>query len=198
MRKLRYPLIILYMILLSACMTMPAKQAAFNQNIPWSQRQQVLRQIKHWHLQGAIAINTTQKNFTASLDWRQQPQQYRVTIFGPLGIGTVQIAGKPHLVVLRTADNQLFTARSPNQLLQQQLGWHLPITNLYYWIRGLPAPGTKSVKSFDAYHHIIYMQQQGWNIRYLQYTGAYHTDLPCKIFLNNPRIHLKIVITRWT
>jgi outer membrane lipoprotein LolB len=32
----------------------------------------------------------------------------------------------------------------PGSLLEEQLGWKLPMSHLAWWVRGLPAPDSKS------------------------------------------------------
>ncbi len=183
--------------LLAACVTMPAREIAYNKNLTWSQRQTQLSKIKNWTLQGAVAIRLPKKALSANLNWKQQNQHYTLHLFGPLGIGAVNVTGKPGSFVLKNAQNQTFKAKSPEQLIQQELGWTLPVSSLYFWIRGLPSPKTKSTKQFDRYHHITKLNQNGWQINYLKYTGIHGIDLPSKIFMLNPNLSLKIVISRW-
>lgn len=79
--------------------------------------------------------------------------------------------------------------------MQQQLGWHLPISNLYYWIRGLPNPNTKSIKIYDQNHLLVYLKQQGWEIHYAKYIlnkdGLY---APTRINLDNSELNILIII----
>jgi len=177
---------------------MPAHQKQpYNQLLSWSVRKKQLNQIQHWQIQGAVAVRTSQKSFSATVNWKQCQSKYQINLFGPLGIGAVNLGGQTGHVVLQTSDHKKFVASNPEQLLQQQFGWHLPVSGLRYWIRGLPIPKVTAIKQFDRYHHLVTLQQQGWRIRYLQYMGVDHVDLPCKVFLDNPLLHLRIVVSRW-
>ncbi len=182
---------------LSACAAIPARQAPMNHHINWTARQKQLQKIQTWYIQGAIGIKTPQKSFSASLNWQQHRSHYLINLFGPLGIGAVAIRGQKGYVRLKTTKHQVFTAKSPEQLLQKQLGWHLPISDLHYWIRGLPVPNSASKKYFDVYHHLIRLEQAHWKIQYLGYTAVNKVDLPNKIFLTAPQLSLRIVISQW-
>ena len=43
--------------------------------------------------------------------------------------------------MLQTSDGKRYNAASPEQLLAEQWGFHLPVSNMKYWVRGLPVPG---------------------------------------------------------
>ena len=118
-------------------------------------------------------------------------------LFGPLGVGSINIAGQPNLVTVQVNSKEEITAHSAEEILQQQFGWHLPVSSLYYWIRGLPKPNVASVKHFDEFNHLISLQQQGWNIHYLRYSGVNNIDLPSKIILDSATLNLRIVISDW-
>ena len=85
----------------------------------------------------------------------------------------------------------------PKFSLVKETGWNLPVSDLAYWIRGLPAPGSEAVKHFDQFHHLIELDQKGWRIQYLRYSNVNQIDLPTKIFMNYPRMSVKIVINSW-
>lgn len=184
--------------LLTHCATLPAPQAPRNENVAWDARSKTLTSVQTWNLQGLMAVRTHQDAFSATLKWQQQQQNYSILLLGPMGTNAVQlsgvIAGPAQLV---TADGKKYSANSAEDLLTKQLGWHLPVSNLFYWVRGLPVPNVAASKQFDRYNHLTQLEQQGWRIQYLRYSAANHVDLPTKIFLDNPSINVKIVISQW-
>ena len=184
-------------LLLTACATMPAKEGARNENLSWPQRQKQLNSITAWHLTGALAYHNAASGQSASVVWQQTARDYQINLFGPLGLGRVSLIGTLGQSVTLTRSGKQYTAHSPEALMQQQLGWHLPVTNLFYWIRGLPAPHLAKTIQFDDYHHISLLQQQGWTITYQRYTAIANLDLPSKLTLENNRLGAKIVISQW-
>ncbi len=100
-------------------------------------------------------------------------------------------------VRLQSANGHDNAATSAEALMQTELGWSLPLSNLYFWVRGLPAPNSAATKAYDTYNHLTKLTQQNWAIDYLRYTGVNNVDLPSKIYLNNDDIHVRIIISKW-
>lgn len=189
----------LSLTLLTACVSQtPPLNPPLNQSLSWANRQQQLALLTKWNLQGVIGFRTDRDAWSGSLTWQQQDRQhYVITLMGPLGTGAVQISGTAQQVHLATADGKVRVASTPEALLQQTLGWRLPVSSLYYWIRGLPVTGMPSQQSFDSYHHLQTLSQQGWFIQYLGYGSKEHWDLPRKIILSQPPRQLRISIHSW-
>lgn len=184
---------------LTSCATTPASTAPQNNTQDWGSRAHSLSEIQQWNLKALIAIRNMAKNenVTANLQWQQSARHYTILLFGPLGSGTAKLTGAPGNVKLETSDGKTFSAPTPERLLTQQTNWDLPVSNLYYWIRGLPVPNLPAEKQFDAYHHLTELQQQGWKVQFLSYTSTNQIDVPSKIFLFNPQMNVKIVIKEW-
>jgi len=183
--------------LLIGCATTPMATAPLNQKISWQARQAQLAQVQNFQAQGMIGIRYQQRAESANVTLTQTGENYDVELYGPLGADRVVLIGSPGQVTLKTSDGNITHAKTPEILLQQRLGWSLPINNLYYWLRGLPAPKIKNTLTFDAYHHLVKLQQQGWVIRYARYAAVDHTDLPTKIFMEQANVHATIVISQW-
>lgn len=166
-------------------------------NIPRQDRQAALNQIKNWNIDGKIAVHTPQDAGSASFDWSQHHSQFAISLLGPLGTNGLKLSGRPGNVLLQMSDGKRYTAASPEQLLAERWGFHLPVSNLTYWVRGLPAPGSTSNTQFDSYGRLSELAQQGWHIRYLSYTRVGSVDLPTKIFINSTALNVKMMIYNW-
>jgi len=186
--------IVIFSLSLSGCATLFSTKKP-SPSLSWPARKQILTAMHAWHAEGAMAIKMPDQSLSAHFDWQQHDNQsYLMTLFGPLGMGSVVIQGNQQTFTLRTADGKTFTATSPEQLIRQQLGWNLPISNLYYWIRGLPAPKKTSMITFDSAHRLAHLAQQGWSIEYLDYDNFNGIELPSKLLLKDDRIELRIVV----
>lgn len=153
--------------------------------------------LSSWNISGAIAAKKNTKGWTASLNWLQQgPNQYQLRLFGPLGGGTVLIE-KHGSVVTYTDGPKKKTSNNAEDLLQKETGIRLPVNDLYYWVRGLPAPGSVQSTQRDADNRIISINQAGYTINYTGYTTASGMSLPCKIRLQGAGVVIKLVIKHW-
>lgn len=188
----------LFILTLTACSNIPAPTPAQNQLLTWPQRHAQLTAINHWNVQGLIGVRTPDnKGGSANVDWQQNNLNYQIHLYGPLGAGNTLLQGDANSANLQNADGKKFTAASAELLMQQQLGWHVPVTPLYYWVRGLPAPHGKPAMAYDAYHHLIQLKQSGWIINYLNYAAVQGIDLPTKLELINNNLRVKLIIKRW-
>lgn len=165
--------------------------------LPWAKRKTQLNNLQDWSAQGNIAIRATNNSgLNASFHWQQIKTDYQLRLFGPLGTQTILLHGTPKQVSLFT-HKQVYQAKDAEQLLAQQLGLRLPVSQLYYWLRGLPAPQSRYTINLDAYNRLLKLRQSGWKIDYLQYTNSGRIDIPNRLSLSNAQWKVQILITRW-
>lgn len=168
-----------------------------NHYLPWAQRKAQLNALSHWQANGNIAIHSKKSSgANASFSWQQMKTQYQLRLFGPFGTQSVLLSGNPKQVTL-LAHNQAITAKNSEQLLAQQLGLHLPVSQLYYWLRGLPAPQSRYTLCLDAYNRLMKLHQSGWRINYLQYMNSGKIDVPKHIELSTEQWQVRILLTHW-
>lgn len=154
--------------------------------------------VSSWKISGAMAAKSKRKGWSASLNWVQQGiHQYQIRLFGPLGGGTIVIA-KQGGEVTYTDGPKKISSRNADELLMQQTGIQLPVNNLYYWVRGLPAPGAVQSSHTDKNGNLESLTQAGYSIHYTNYTSVNHVNLPGKIQLQGHGSMIKLVIKRWS
>lgn len=200
MRLLLLIIVLILPLWLSGCSTVKEAGAPpQNKSMNWTNREDALARIQSWNIEGMIAVRNQAKNDSgsANLKWQQNRQYYTMLFYGPMGAGSQKLTGGPGKVVLEMADGKKVTAKSPEALLASQTGWRLPVSSMYYWIRGLPVPNLPAEKKFDTFNHITQLNQQGWMIQYLRYTSINQVDMPTKIVLINPEMNVKMIISQW-
>ena len=153
--------------------------------------------VSSWKISGAMAARNKRKGWSASLNWVQQGiNQYQIRLYGPLGGGTVIIA-KQGGTVTYTDGPKKISSRNADELLMQQTGIQLPVNNLYYWVRGLPAPGAVQSSHTDKNGNLESLSQAGYTIHYSNYTVVNNVSLPGKMQLQGHGAVIKLVIKRW-
>lgn len=182
-------------LLLTSCANMAPP--AIPSSIPFEKREPKMVQIHSWTLQGKIAVQTAKDAGSATIDWSQHQRSYTIAMTGPLGANALHLKGKPGLVILTDSSGKQISASSPEELLANAWGFHLPVSNLNYWIRGLPVPGLPAKSSYDTSGHISELSQGGWTISYLSYTTVKGTDLPSRMSLIAPGMKVKLIIYTW-
>lgn len=162
----------------------------------WQTREAQLQKITSWDIRGSMGIKQAQQNQIVNVGWQQQGSNYHITLSGPLSLGRVTIDGSPQQVALRKSTEQVYTAKNPETLIAEQTGLRIPISNLYYWVRGIPAPGTHKA-TFDSANRITSLSQNGWQVNYLSYQNVQGIDLPRLIQFSQGDTAVRLAITRW-
>lgn len=149
-------------------------------------------------ISGAIAVNNKGKGWNASLNWRQQgPSYYNIRLSGPLGGKTVIISKKSGIVTYQEG-SKIIKANSDNELLEKKANIHLPVHNLYYWVRGMPAPGRINFSKKSSSGAMEVIKQNGFTVIYSQYmTTNSGIMLPRKIRVTGNNVTIKLVIRSW-
>ena len=168
-------------------------------NAVGTERQNQLEQIKRWKLKGRLALTTPKESWTVKFRWSQDYDRYLMQFIAPLSQGTYALRGGDEGgVYLLTAKNEVFRGDDAESLLRQTVGWHVPISGFRYWVRGLPEPGVDMVnQKFDEQGRIAEMQQEDWHISISRYIDVGGIRLPSKVFVQNDRFKLKLVIHEW-
>jgi outer membrane lipoprotein LolB len=193
MKQLLIPLLCLF---LWACSTTPVRPPVADPQQAWQQHHSVLAALQQWQLFGRLAIQTGDEGWHASLNWLQQQQHYSIQLIAPLGQGTIQLQGDDQQVILDTGEDNPILASDPEALLFREFGWRVPVASLRYWVLGLPAPG-KSRHELDSYGRLARLFQNGWEIHFFDYDATDELELPGKIFINNHRAKVRLVVNRW-
>jgi outer membrane lipoprotein LolB len=151
---------------------------------------------RHWQLSGKLGLRGPQLAESAYLNWRQCGEVYDIRLSGPLGQTVARIEGRGELLTVRLEGQEPVTTADPEQLLQQQLGWSVPVRALRYWVRAEAAPGATAQTS-GAANQPESLQQFGWQVRYPTYHQNNGVALPAKLILNNGSLQATLLINEW-
>ena len=128
--------------LLSGCAGLTSHEALEGQGDAqtWKTHKQQLSELDAWQIDGKVGIRAPRDSGSGTLFWLQRQGYYDIRLSGPLGRGAARLTGREGAVSLEVAGQGRYQAESPEALLEEQLGWRLPVSHLLWWVRGLPAP----------------------------------------------------------
>ena len=143
---LRHFIVFSFIALLAGCAGFGARESVQGQGDPaqWREHKQQLTGLDGWQINGKIGIRAPKDSGSGTLFWLQRQDYYDIRLSGPLGRGAARLTGRPGKVSLEVANQGRYEAPTPEALLEEQLGWKLPVSHLAWWVRGLPAPDSKS------------------------------------------------------
>ena len=196
---LRHVIVFSLIALLAGCAGFTSHEALQGQGTPaqWRAHNEQLSSLDGWQISGKVGIRAPKDSGSGTLFWLQRQDYYDIRLSGPLGRGAARLTGRPGSMVLEVANQGRYEAADPEGLLQQQLGWKLPVSHLVWWVRGLPAPDSKSRLTLDGDSRLASLEQDNWQVEYLSYTQQNGYWLPERIKLHGQDLDVTLVIKDW-
>ncbi len=189
------PACLLLTIFLCACVQTPVE----NRIIPsWDSRKHELARLDAWRLQGRIGLRARNESGSGSLYWTQRKDEFDLRVIAPFSGRVYELTGVEGSVSLRAAGKNVLQAKDAESLLYQAAGWRLPVSELVFWIRGLPAPSLQVDRLLlDGENRLRELSQGGWSIRYKTYTGIDGISLPARLDLENGQLRVRLSVRQW-
>jgi len=197
--SLRHVVAFTLIALLAGCAGITSREAVQGTGdaSKWRINKEQLASLDGWQINGKVGIRAPKDSGSGTLFWLQRQDYYDIRLSGPLGRGAARLTGRPGAVSLEVANQGRYDAQDPETLLKDQLGWKLPVSHLVWWVRGLPAPDTKSSLTLDADSRLSNLEQDGWQIEYLSYTQQNGYWLPERMKLHGQDLDVTLVIKDW-
>jgi len=148
-------------------------------------------------LEGRIAVKYDGSHPSGGIHWQHDADSDDILMLAPLGVTVAHLRRDARGATLE-ASGRHYAAQDSSQLMQQVLGWHLPLSGLPYWVMGMPMPGAVASVERDANGQISLLQQDGWNIRYTAYATHAADSLPLRITLQREKLEIRLLIDEWT
>jgi outer membrane lipoprotein LolB len=161
-----------------------------------------LDNIKHWELNGRIGFRSARNAHSASIVWQQKNEHFNILLSGPLGQGSMRLAGDTQHMTLQRG-LELLRSNAPQQLLNQELGVFLPLTQSRHWVVGHPGKMSSAASisrldnRLDNNGNLLYFESEGWGISYQDYHPINKIPMPHKIILQNKHDKITLIIKSW-
>lgn len=193
-------------LLLGACTTIqlePVPDGMTDQPpADWSARSATLSGFDHWRLMGKLAVRQPSDSGTALINrWHQQGEAYDLALSSSfLGMGSTRLKGSPGFMELTLSNGEVYRSNEPEALVQAATGWQLPLEQLTWWIRGLPAPDGDFRLLFATDGQLAMIRQSGWEIRYDRWHRFLldYPALPARITALKDDKRVRLVVSEWT
>ena len=163
----------------------------------WETRTQVLGSRDEWEFSGRIAVRASEEGFNGKLRWTQSADEFRATVSGPLGIGTVRIEGDGRSAELTDKDGVRTELSDVEIELQYRYGWTIPVASLRYWALGIPDPSVEAETEFNADGQLTRLAQRDWNVSITRYREGGGQLMPNRLTASNADTRVRIVIDNW-
>ncbi len=172
---------------LAACQTAPRLE----QSTAWQIRANQLGELDQWQLQGRVNARYENESHTPRIRWQQNQDNYTIRLWGTLNAGNTLIEGRPGFVTFDQG-GEVRTASSPESLILEHLGYELPVSQLEYWIKGLPTPDEQHQLELGEFNEVLSMQQSGWTMSYEDYRLFGEYSLPRRIQMSRAERNIRL------
>ena len=129
--------------------------------------------------QGRFAVqyndqNGQQRNAYGNFTWQETGDTVTLQLRNPLGQTLAVVTSSPASATLELPNRQPLTADNVSTLMQNALGFALPVEGLRYWLQPSPAPTSRARTEKDPEQpsRLKQITQDGWTIDYLAYADA--------------------------
>ncbi|MFM0499652.1 lipoprotein insertase outer membrane protein LolB [Paraburkholderia caffeinilytica] len=152
--------------------------------------------------QGRFAIqyndqNGQQRNAYGNFTWQETGDTVTLQLRNPLGQTLAIVTSSPASATLELPNRQPLTADNVSTLMQNALGFALPVEGLRYWLQPSPAPTSRARTENDPEQpsHLKQITQDGWTIDYLAYADAPATGVKrLNLSRSEPPLDIKLVL----
>lgn len=145
---------------------------------------------------GRVVLKQGKQRESAGVRWVHRGED-EILLLAPLGQTLARIRSDEQSATLE-ASGRKYAAQDMESLMQQVLGWQLPLNGMRYWVAAQPVPDIESEVERDASGRIRLLRQQGWVISYARYTTDTADALPLRLTLKREDMEVVLQIDEWT
>ena len=155
--------------------------------------------IDNWQIKGKLAYRNNTDSGSAWFDWIQHGDNFTIYLSGPFGVGTVQISGNAQAITLSQPGEADISSHSSSALTQRLFGWQLPVEQMRYWVRGIPANASgRALETFNKEGLLATLQEDGWQININRYQTGPRGPLPGKIKGSSNELAFTLLLKTWS
>lgn len=147
-------------------------------------------------LNGRVAINYRGKHHAAGLRWTHHARSDELLLLAPLGQTAARVYRDAAKATLDEGGRH-HQSDGVETLMQQVLGWHLPLGGLHQWVLALPAHDSPAEIERNENGQTSVLHQAGWEVRYLHYADSKPDSLPTRLQLSHEDLQVQLLIDEW-
>jgi outer membrane lipoprotein LolB len=175
--------------ILAGC-SVPKREAA-----PTSEIGAPPQEVKALRLSGRIALRQGKEAHNGNVRWLHDAPHHEIAVLTPLGTTVATIVQDVGKVKLTTSDKETYEAVDAEGLMENVLGWRLPLNGMQYWVLGRAAPPEADAqREVGADNRLARLTQQDWRIEYSNYRPVGNTEFPSRITMRRDDIEIKLVV----
>jgi outer membrane lipoprotein LolB len=153
-------------------------------------------------MRGRLVVDSGDRGFQGSFNWRQRGDELELIVRGPLRNGVLRVEGRPEALTV-TARGETRTLTDAEAELSELIGWWLPVASLPDWLLGLPDRDFRALTVPGADGTLAALEQRQWRADYPEYGltpldgAAAQVLVPRRVELTHETLALTLTIDEW-
>ena len=226
MQKMRLISFVLLVTMLAACQNVPKSEVevkAGGQFLELNNREQysstafvpieqIRGKVSAWQLSGSFSYVDPNESGAGRIQWSFQGDlldnlrlndaidQERVRLIGPIGTGSLELLTADNRASL-ISGNQQSNGVDAESLLFNIVGWRLPVSEMRFWLFGMPSPNVSGRFWLNEQGQLQTLQQSEWEVQFdrFEIDPVLQQALPKKITAihRGNQAKVKLVIKRF-
>ena len=154
--------------------------------------------LTQWTAKGRIALVAHGEGGSGSFVWQQRSERTELRVRGPLGAGGLQVVTDGETLELANGTGEPLDGAAARAEFERRLGVALPLTELRYWMLGVPAPPATGgpVEKPEGATAPGFIQR-GWTVTYDTLGAQAGWQLPARLSAATGATRVRIVIDDW-
>jgi outer membrane lipoprotein LolB len=187
-------------LLLAACGTTSNVTAPANAD--FELHRQAILAAQDWQLSGRLSVRQNNDSERVSLNWKQNAEDFDITLWGTLGLGSTRIFGSDQGLTIEKPNEAPVQLSGLDALSREYLVFDFPAAYLLYWVRGVPVPQLPASQVLDGNNLLSTLSQRdpsgrNWDLSFDRYRTANALNLPGRIRVTSGNIQLIFLVDDW-
>ncbi len=160
-------------------------------------RQALFDAFTHWSVSGRVGLSDGERGGSLSFSWAAAGEEHRIFLRTLTGGKQWRLHFDQFGAVLEGSDVGIIKGSEPDRLVENAVGWPIPVAELVYWIRGLIPPRTGIDTEFAADGTLAKAVSPPWEIEFGRYANEQNVLLPSGLEARSSPYRVRIVLRQW-
>ncbi len=184
----------LLLVLVTACASVAPRPAG-----DWlDERQTWFAHYPDWSVEGRLGLSDGERGGSLAMHWQAHGDVHEIRLRTLVGGKQWQLRMEPGRAVLSGSEVGRIEGPDPDVLVEQAIGWPIPVRYMAEWLRGLPAPVSARIDFADD-GLMQTLRWADWSLNYSRWAGwgEEAVRLPVRIDARRGPHRVRLALRGW-